>query len=794
MRNDCEVNNPIINLSLSNINENLLEWKSAGVTNEYIDLRLPEILFITTYPPRECGIATYSKDLIEALDNKFSQSFNIKICALETGSMNSQYNDKVKYSLNTGDSSSYIKLMNNINNDDAIQMVVVQHEFGLYHKREADFKRFLKLLEKPVVVIFHTILPNPDEPLKLNIQEITHVTEAIVVMTNTSSRILVNEYEIPQKKITVIPHGTHLVAHLDKTRLKKKYGLKGKKVLATFGLLSRGKSIETTLEALPAIIEKNPETVFLILGKTHPCVVMEEGEGYREMLQAKVIELGLQEHVQFVNKFLSLTELLEYLQLTDIYLFTSKNPHQAVSGTFAYAMSCGCAIISTPIPHAVEFLSSNAGIIIDFQNAGQMSNAVSDLLNDEELRKNISANALHKIASTAWENSAIAHALLFERESNGHISLHYNIPAINLNHLKELTTKFGVIQFSKINKSSIESGYTLDDNARALITMCQHYKLTKNESDLKYVYTYFNFIRLCQQPDGNFLNYVSESKEFTEQNSLENLEDSNGRALWALGYLISLDSLLPEQLIIDADLVIRKTLQHVTTIYSTRAMAFAIKGLYYRNKKNPSAENTALITVLANRLIEMYRHESDDDWKWFESYLTYGNSIIPEAMLCAWLATKRNIYSDTAKSSFDFLLSKTFKKNKIKVVSNKGWMHKETISIAIGGEQPIDVAYTIIALAKFYNVFKEQEYIEKMEASFNWFLGNNHLQQVVYNPCTGGCYDGLEDNYINLNQGAESTVSYLMARLVIEKYLPSCSKVNQQKEYSYHISQQKEVV
>jgi uncharacterized protein YyaL (SSP411 family) len=210
-------------------------------------------------------------------------------------------------------------------------------------------------------------------------------------------------------------------------------------------------------------------------------------------------------------------------------------------------------------------------------------------------------------------------------------------------------------------------------------------------------------------------------------------------------------------------------------------MAFAIKGLYYYNTINNLPHHALLIKELASRLVQMHRHEASTDWQWFESYLTYANSVLPESMLCAWLATGDSTYREIARSSFDFLLSKIFKGNKIAVISNKNWLHKgtESVPVALGGEQPIDVAYTILALSKFYEEFKDKDYLDKMKSAFSWFLGNNHLHQVIYNPCTGGCYDGLEENYVNLNQGAESTVSYLMARLTIEKLLYSSKKIKQ---------------
>lgn len=764
-------------------------FAKKGLLSAETDLALPEILFITSYPPRECGIATYSQDLIKSLHNKYQNSFKISICPIETVNEKHTYPDDIKYILDIDKKNSFITLAESVNKNDAIKIVLVQHEFGLFRDKDYEFLQFLNILKKPVILVFHTVLPKPDQSLKLRVKEMAKACKSIIVMTEISEKILVNDYGIKAEKVNVIPHGTHLVAHSDRELLKKKYKLKGKKILSTFGLLSSGKSIETTLNALPAIIENHTDVVFLIIGKTHPSVVKHEGEKYRNMLEAKIEELNLQNHVQFVNEFVALPDLLEYLQLTDIYLFTSKDPNQAVSGTFSYAMSCGCAIVSTPIPHAQEVLQDDAGIIIDFESSQQLALAVIALLDQEELRKSISMKGLHRIVPSVWENAGIAHASIFSAMSERQISLNYSIPEVNLDHIKRMTTSFGMYQFCIINQPDIDSGYTLDDNARAMVSMCQHYELTKDEEDLKYIHIYYNFIEYCLQSEGYFLNYVDEDKKFTEQNYQTNLADSNGRAIWALGYLISLNDILPKELIDDAQLTMQAALSKVHNIHSTRAMAFIIKGLYYRNIENKSSQDITLIKELTHRLVQMYRHESEKDWDWFESYLTYGNSILPEALLCAYKATGELLYKDIAKKTFDFLLSKIFRENRIKVISNKGWSHKgdNLDKIVIGGEQPIDVSYTILALKKFYEVFKDEEYKKKMSTAFDWFLGNNHLNQIIYNPCTGGCYDGLEESYVNLNQGAESTVSYLMARMTIENYFGSNQRATIQQEKEYKI-------
>lgn len=753
-------------------NTNFEEISGNRVHFQEMEKQLPAILCITTFPPRECGIATYSQDLIRAINNMFTKSFSLKIAALELKNEKHLYKENVYAVLETDNSQSYVDLADNINKNHRIEIVLVQHEFGLFHGNEADFILFLNSIKKPKIIVCHTVLPRPDEKFKMHVQDINNAVDAIIVMTKNSARILETDYLVVQDKISVIPHGTHLVEHTNKEVLKEKYGLSGRKIISTFGLLSSGKCLETTINALPTIIKEQPEVLFLIIGKTHPTVFKQEGEHYRDSLKARIVDLGLENHVHFVDEYLSLDVLLEYLQLTAIYLFTSKDRNQAVSGTFSYAISCGCPIISTPIPHAIEVLEDGAGIIVDFENPVQLAEQVNILLGNEKLRKSIAANGIHKLAPTAWQNSASAHAVLFERIADERITLHHKIPKINLNHFKNLTTSIGMIQFSVINQPDLDSGYTLDDNARALVAMCQHYELTQDPADLNYIKRYSEFINFCLQPEGYFLNYVDESKNFTKQNS-ENLADANGRAIWALGYMISIGHLLPEELNKKAEATMQAALAKVNSIHSTRAMSFIIKGIYYSNLRIESTENKTRITHFADKLVQMYKHEAKEDWKWFEGYLTYANSILPEAMLCAYLATGEENYKVIAKTSFDFLLSKIYKNKRIRVISNHGWLQKgEGINYEkVGGEQPIDISYTIMALSKFYTVFKEQDYSRKMVIGFSWFLGNNHLNQIIYNPCTGGCYDGLEKSYINLNQGAESTVSYLMARLTMEKHL-----------------------
>ncbi len=725
------------------------------------------VLFVTSYPPRECGIATYSIDMINALKEKFSSSFNIKICALESDEKSYDYPSEVKYVLKTSLPDSYKDVADKVNHDPKISMVFIQHEFGFFHEHEASLIEMMKTIQKPIAVAFHTVLPNSDETRKAHVKDIALHSKNIVVMTENSGNILINDYGVPSEKILEIAHGTHLVTHKWKSTLKTKYDLQGRKVLSTFGLLSSGKGIETSIDAMPAIVKEIPGATFLVLGKTHPEVQKQEGEKYRESLEQKVKDYGLEDNVRFINRYLSLSDLLDYLQLTDLYLFTGLDPNQAVSGTFVYAMSCACPIISTPIPHAKELLTKDTGAIIDFNDSVQLAKQAIRILSNDRLRRNLSLNTLHKTVATAWENSAMKHAMMFGEMAGNGFEIQYDLPKITLEHLYRMTTKVGIIQFSKLNRPDISSGYTLDDNARAMVATGMNYRLKGKAKDLRLIGKYLKFISMCQQPGGEFLNYLDKNLQFTEQNYVENLDDSNGRAIWALGFITTLHKILPADLIAETFNIINRALPHIRSIHSTRSMAFSIKGLYYYYQNHKVAGLKPIIKTFAQRIKAMYKHESGNGWNWFESYMTYGNSVIPEAMLYAWRITGDEEYKNIAYESFDFLLSKIFNERGIEVISNRGWLKKGQKQ-AKYGEQPIDVAYTIMALSQFYKDSGNEKYHNMMATAFNWFLGHNRLNQIVYNPSTGGCYDGLEEVHVNLNQGAESLASYLMARFAME--------------------------
>jgi glycosyltransferase involved in cell wall biosynthesis len=729
-----------------------------------------EVLVVSTYPPIECGIATYSKDLVDVLITQFDEAFAVRICAIEKKASDlNGYHPLVKFILNSESRRSYIRLSEQVNADEQIKLVVIQHEFGLFGGAYGKYLMlFLRALKKPFMITFHTVLPNPDIRREKLVQKIAGLAAKVLVMTHHSERILVTDYAVKKDKIKHIPHGTHVYPAVDVSELKRKYALEGKRIITTFGLISSNKNIELVLDALPDVVNEHPNTIYLIIGKTHPEILKNEGEIYRNALMKRVVDNNLEAHVLFINRFVELNELLEFLHMTDIYVFASKDRNQTVSGTFAYAFSCGCSVIATSIPHAKEMINEQTGILIDFDNPNQLTEAINQLLRDDDLRSQLKINALQLSKSGDWKNSAIKHAQLFQPYlKNG--ELQYALPPLTLKHLITMSYHHGIVQFSKLDRPDILSGFTLDDNARALIAVCMDFEIHRNEQNYLLMDKYLRFVGLCQQENGQFVNYLDESGKHHAQNDSENLEDSNGRALWALGTILSYGNIIPKNLALKADILFSFALPNLTDIQSPRALAFTIKGLYLYNLAHHDAHLKSQLITLADKLVHAYFQSKTPDWKWFEDYLTYSNSILPEALLYAYLSSKNEQYKSIAKITFDFLLDHIFVNGQIKVISNRGWLKKGERSFARGGEQPIDVSYTIQTLLLFYEVFKDETYHEKVYTAFSWFLGNNHLGEMIYNPTTGGCFDGLERHNVNLNQGAESTICYIMARLSIER-------------------------
>lgn len=730
----------------------------------------PCILYAGTFPPRECGIATFTQDLTNAIDKEFTPTIKSKILAInDNGTSIYNYPKKVVMQINETDIEDYLNRAQEINKLNHIKLVNIQHEYGIFGGEWGNYLLpFLELLKKPVVTTFHTILPQPNEKLKKLTQSIVARSVGAVVMTRSAGRLLEEEYGVNKSKIFIIPHGVHHVPFPSKKKAKKRLNLSDHIILSTFGMLNRDKGIEYAISALPQIAREFPNILYLVIGATHPVVRRQEGEEYRNKLKKMVLKLGLKDYVKFYNKYLILPELIEFLKATDIYISPTLNPRQSVSGTISYALSCACPVISTATQYAQDVIEPNRGFLVRFKNPADIRKALFEMLSDKKAQKEMGKNAYFFSRHMTWQNVALSYFKTFNHFAKIVPKEKGKLPVFNLDHIKGLTDKFGIIQFAHHTRPDHHSGYCLDDNARALLGCAVYYKIRPSKGILNLINIYFNFIKFCQKRNGSFHNFVSYNRTFNEKNESE---DSFGRAIWALGYVINSDH-LPPNLKKQATKIFNKAIKLTSSINSLRAIAFTLLGLCLVETKSHDTKRLNLIKKLADRLIRAYydhlEKETRQNWLWFENYLTYSNSKLPEALLFAYQITKNKDYLKVAESSLKFLAGVTFEKNHFSPIGQDGWYFRNG-KRAYFDQQPEDTSSAVEALITAYKITKKKGYQVKAKIAFEWFLGKNHLNQMVYDEITGGCYDGLGKYSLNFNQGAESTLSYFLARLAIEE-------------------------
>tara|TARA_Y100000310_G_scaffold344591_1_gene458178 strand:+ start:4723 stop:6957 length:2235 start_codon:yes stop_codon:yes gene_type:complete len=735
--------------------------EKVGVDIDALDYS--KIYFLSNFPPKECGIATFTKDLTFALDRKFNPKLKSKIIALNEDTSFYNYGDKVTIQINKDDIEDFINKAKQINKSMDIKLVCIQHEFGMFGGEYGNYLiPFLETIEKPVVVTFHSILPDPDKTRKKIVRFIADKSAGIIVMAKKSIEILKNDYGVDESKIHVVMHGVPSVAFQSSAPLKKKLKLDNKIVLSSFGLLSEGKGIEYVIESLPKLVKKYPNLLYLIIGETHPVVRKNEGEKYRNMLIKRVEELGLKSNVKFYNKYLTLQEIINYLLASDIYVCSNLDRNQIVSGTLSYALGCGKAVVSTPSLYAEEVLAKNRGMLVEFKNPDSYVEAIDKILSDSELKKQLERNSYSFSRSMIWSNVATRYLSIFNKAVRLRDDTTEKYPSIKLRHLKNLTDNFGCIQFAKNTIPDKKSGYTVDDNSRALITAVLHKNLFKSEASLDLIKIYLNFMEFAQEEGGGFQNNFYNQNEKLDSHS----EDSFGRAVWALGYTIN-KSDSPE-IVEKAKELLEKSFDIFDSLKSPRAKAFSILGLSYHYKKYRDIKIILKIKQLADFLVDLYETQSAEDWHWFEGILAYSNSKLPEALFFAYELTGNEKYLKVAERTLNFLSDIVFVEGQLSPIGHNGW-HNRNGERAFFDQQPVDASSMVQTYLIAYSITKNKEYHKKAVLSFNWFLGKNHLNQMIYDEVSGGCYDGLGSDALNINQGAESTVSYLLARLFLEE-------------------------
>ena len=561
------------------------------------------VLYFGTFPPRECGIATFTKDLVTAMDKKFNPTMKSEILAInDNGSNIYNYNKKVSFQIDETNIKSYVNVANKINDREDIKIVCIQHEFGLFGGLYGDYLlKFLDSIKKPVSITFHSVIPKPDKKRKELIRAIFEKVNAVIVLAKDSIRIFKEDYGLNTDKVYFIPHGVPQ-APLNCKELKEKLNLKNRIILSTFGLLSSGKGIEYVIQALPNIVKKYPEVLYLIIGETHPQVRKKEGESYRNKLRQLVNELGLKNNVKFYNKYLTLKEIVEYLCATDIYISPALDKNQIVSGTLSYALGCGKAIISTPSLYAEEVLCNKRGILVDFQNPRSMEKAIGDILSNNRLRESLEKNAYKLGRKMVWPNVAANYLRVFNKITKLREDIVKRYPLIKLSPIIDLTDDTGIIQHAKHSIPDRKTGYTLDDNARALIVATKYYNLTKSKKSLNLINKYLSFIHYVQKENGMFHNLLGYDKKFLDE---QGSEDSFGRALWACGYVIA--SKLNDNIKATAKFVFDNSIRSIHQIRSLRAKAFLIIGLYYYYKQYKSNDLIDKVSILANSVTNYYK-------------------------------------------------------------------------------------------------------------------------------------------------------------------------------------------
>lgn len=727
------------------------------------------LVTLSTYPPRACGIATYASSLTTAIEELYAPSLESKIIAMNKGAHTSpNYSDKVILQIDQRQEQEYITSAETINKLDQVKLVHIQHEFGIFGGEfGSHLLRFTEACTKPMVITFHTVLPTPHLAMIEVVRNLSQHASRVTVMTLLSKQLLHQVYGVPPAKIDVIPHGIPPMPLQSSAPAKKTLGLEDRTVLLTFGLLSRNKGIEYVIESLPEVVKQHPKVVYLIVGVTHPDVVASEGEVYRASLESRVEELGLTQNVIFYNEYVSSEKLLIFLQAVDIYISTSLDPAQSVSGTLSYALGSGRPVISTSFAQAKELVTGDVGLLVDFRNPQSYTTAMLRLLDDPSLTANMGREAYFHSRQATWPNAALATVRSYDLCSPGLGGVEMALPPINLTHVRNLTNDFGIIQFANLLVPDEKSGYTVDDNARALLAVVSHHQKFHDDTVLPLVNTYLRFLERAAQPTDKFSNYILiDRTDRVNFSSIENAEDSQGRAFQALAYTAASPS-LPEQYRQDAQTMVDQYLKEKPDFTSPRASAFFIDGLHSLWLLDQDPAHLALLRRHCDRLVSHYHDQRADGWEWFEPALTYANSTLSEALLLGSKMTGDQNYFEIGQKTLEFLISQNFQHGTYVAVGQKGWSQRGG-NRSYYDQQPEDAATTVRTLTVLMELAPSERLTELRHQAFYWFLGKNMLGQTLYDRLSGGCYDGMAETSINLNQGAESTVSYLLARLALE--------------------------
>jgi glycosyltransferase involved in cell wall biosynthesis len=741
------------------------------------DMSYPgSIAFIGNYLPRLCGIATFTTDLCEAVASKYQEATCFAIAVNDTAN-GYTYPPRVRFELVENDVASYRRAAEFLNFND-VDVVSLQHEYGIFGGvAGSHILALLRELRMPIITTLHTVLREPDPNQRRVIEELANLSSRLVVMSERGAEMLREVFRVPEDKIKLIPHGIPDVSFVDPNFYKEQFGVEGKHVLLTFGLLSPNKGIEHVIEALPHVLAHNPDVVYIVLGATHPHVKRENGETYRLSLERLARERGVEGNVIFHDRFVTLEELIEFIGVADIYITPYLDPAQITSGTLAYTVGAGKAVISTPYWYAEELLDEGRGLLVPFKDPTAIAEKVMWLLDNARERHATRKHAYMYGREMIWPQVARRYMETFKQafeEKRQHSTPFVArtleqrpvgfLPELNLTHLRRMTDDTGIFQHAIFNVPNYTEGYTTDDNARALIVPIMLEALGDHEQgDVQLLASrYMAYLwHAFDARTGRFHNFLTYDRQWLTD---RDTEDSHGRALWALGTVLGRSR--DEGLLSMAGQLFEKALPAVLEFTSPRAWAFTLIGIQgYMKRFFGAREAQQAREILAQRLMDLYQACSSPEWPWFENILTYDNAKLPHALLMVGPWLERDDMVETGLKSLEWLISiQRAEQGYFIPIGSNGFYPK-------GGErarfdqQPIEAYAMISACVKAYRETGEDHWVRHARWAFDWFLGYNDLRLPVCDPTTGGCRDGLHSSRVNQNQGAESTLAFLLSLL-----------------------------
>ena len=739
------------------------------------------VAVIGNYSPRQCGIATFTTDLVEALSTE-APDINCWAVAMNDRPEGYAYPEKVRFEINQNKLTDY-SIASEFLNINQVDIVCLQHEYGIFGgPAGSHLLKLLLELRMPVVTTLHTVLKDPSPEYLEVMRTLSDLSDKLVVMSRKAVGFLKDIYAVPEEKIAFIHHGIPDTPFMDPNFYKDQFGVEGKKVLLTFGLLSPNKGIENVLQSLPAVIKEHPDVTYIILGATHPHILKEHGDAYRISLQQLVRKLNISDHVIFQNRFVELKELCEFLGTADIYVTPYLEEAQITSGTLAYAMGTGKAVISTPYWYAAEMLAEGRGIIVPFKNPDAMAAQIIDLLDNDVQRHAIRKKAYTFCRDATWKEVSRRYFEVFT-EVKLNRSRHprprhlyidhvksitkFALPEMKLDHLKTLTDDTGILQHATHTIPDRTHGYCTDDNARALLVAAMGRKYLPADSMCldSLGSQYLSFLLYAYNVEaGRFRNFMTYARQWAEE---VGSEDAHGRALWGLGKSVAfLDN--PGHLAMSTALF-KQGLMAVEHFVSPRAIAFALVGIHaYLQKFSGDSEVRHVREILADRLFNQFKSNASEDWPWLESTLNYANGKLPHALILSGQWMQHSDMIDMGLSTLTWLLSIQTEDGHFVPIGNNGWYEKDGPKARFD-QQPIEAHTMIAACVEAFNVTRDRTWIDNAVMCFNWFLGHNDLNMSLYDPKTGGCRDGLLADGINQNEGAESSLAWLLSLMTMQK-------------------------